>query len=99
MNRHYAVLFVLSITMSLPIMSDAAEKKPSPYPPTKIEPVVETIHGVEIVDPYRWLEDGSSPAVKEWTEKENAYTQSVLDKLPGRDKIHARLSACSTSAA
>ena len=55
--------------MSLPIMSDAAEKKPSPYPPTKIEPVVEKMHGVEIVDPYRWLEDGASPAVKEWTDE------------------------------
>ena len=76
--------------MGVPIISEA--KKPSPYPPTKVDPVVEKIHGVEIVDPYRWLEDGASPAVKEWTEKENAYTQSVLDKLPGCDKIHARLS-------
>ena len=46
----------------------------------------------KVVDPYRWLEDGASPAVKEWTAKQNAYTQSVLDKLPGRDQIHARLS-------
>ena len=90
MNQRCAILFISLILMGLPNMSQA--KAPSPYPPTKIDPVVETIHGVEIVDPYRWLEDGASPAVKEWTEKENAYTQSVLDKLPGRDKIHARLS-------
>jgi prolyl oligopeptidase len=91
MNQRCAVLLVSCSIMGLPIMSEA--KAPSPYPSTKVDPVVEKIHGVEIVDPYRWLEDGASPAVKEWTEKENAYTQSVLDKLPGRDKIHARLSA------
>src|SRR5665213_3576304 len=92
MNQRCAILLVLFMLMDLPMTAAAEGKKPSPYPPTKIVPVVETMHGVEIVDPYRWLEDGASPAVKEWTEKENAYTQSVLDKLPGRDKIHARLS-------
>ena len=93
MNPRYTVWFVLYTLMSLPMIADAEGKKPSPYPPTKIDPVVEKMHGVEIVDPYRWLEDGASSAVKEWTEKQNAYTQSVLDKLPDRDKIHARLSA------
>ncbi len=74
-------------------MTDADEKGPSAYPPTKVNPVVEKIHGVEVVDPYRWLEDGGSPAVKEWTDQENALTRSVLDKLPDRAKIHARLDA------
>ena len=55
-----------------------------PYPLTKTEPVVETVHGVEIADPYRWLEDGDSPAVKEWTEQQNAYTQGILEAMPGR---------------
>jgi prolyl oligopeptidase len=79
------------VAVGLPIMSQADDKKPSPYPPTKIDPVVEKLHGVEVVDPYRWLEDGASPAVQAWTDKENAFTRSELDKLPGRDKIHARL--------
>ena len=43
------------------------------------------------MDPYRWLEDGASPAVREWTDRENAFTRSVLDRLPDRDGIHARL--------
>src|SRR5690349_598066 len=75
----------------LPIMSNADDKKPSPYPPTKVDPVVEKIHGVEIVDPYRWLEDGGSPAVQQWTDAQNAFTRSVLDKLPDREEIHDRL--------
>jgi prolyl oligopeptidase len=84
------LFFLLTIFVILP-MTFAEEKKPD-YPTTKIDKVVEKLHGVEVVDPYRWLEEGDSAAVKEWTEKENAFTRSVLDKLPGRDKIHDRLS-------
>ena len=29
-------------------------------PPTRVEEVVDVLHGVEIVDPYRWLEDQES---------------------------------------
>lgn len=61
------------------------------YPITRAETVVDKIHGVEVADPYRWLEDGSSPDVREWTEKQNALTARVLNAVPGRDRIHARL--------
>jgi len=71
-------------------------------PATKVEPVTETIHGVEIVDPYRWLEGSASPElggededldrrVSAWTDEQNALTRSVLDGLPGRKNIEARL--------
>ncbi len=69
----------------------ASENKPKPYPPTKVDKVVEKLHGVEVADPYRWLEDGDHADVKAWVEKQNAYTKSVLDKLPGRAKIQGRL--------
>jgi prolyl oligopeptidase len=62
------------------------------YPPTRIDNVVETLHGVKVVDPYRWLEDADNPEVKEWVAKQNALTESVLAKLPGRQKIQGRLS-------
>ena len=88
-----AVLCVILVPKLLFGNEDAEERKPSPYPPTKVDPIVEKIHGVEVVDPYRWLEDGASPAVKEWTDQENALTRSVLDKLPERGKIHTRLEA------
>lgn len=69
----------------------ADDKKP--YPPTRTDKVVEKIQGEEISDPYRWLEDGGSDEVKAWTEKQNAYSRGILDKLPNRDKIHDRLSS------
>src|SRR5262245_36249684 len=65
----------------------AADPKPS-YPSTRKDNVVEKLHGKEIVDPYRWLEDGKASEVKEWTDKQNDLTKSILDKLPSRDAIH-----------
>jgi prolyl oligopeptidase len=67
---------------------------------TKIEPVAETIHGVDIIDNYRWLEgDTSEPAnpqkvtaeVTAWTDAQNAQTREVLDHLPGRKALEERL--------
>ncbi|HZH75898.1 MAG TPA: hypothetical protein VEY88_07695, partial [Archangium sp.] len=34
------------------------------YPATRAEAVVDTLHGVEVADPYRWLEDEKSPEVQ-----------------------------------
>src|SRR5579859_2802611 len=53
--------------------------------------VVDDLHGHKIADPYRWLEDAKSPETERWTESELAYTRSVLDKVAGRDQLHARL--------
>jgi prolyl oligopeptidase len=62
-----------------------------PPPKTKAEPVTETLHGVQITDPYRWLENGDSPETQQWVREQLQYTRSILDPLPGRDKIRARL--------
>jgi prolyl oligopeptidase len=60
-------------------------------PKAKTAPVEETLFGHKIVDPYRWMEDAESADTKRYVEAQEAYTRSVLDPLPGRDKIHARL--------
>ncbi len=82
------LLFALGVVMSVALAADGPQPR---YPGTPVEPVTEKLHGVEITDPYRWLEDSESPRVKEWVDKQNAYTRAVLDPLPGRDKIHQRL--------
>jgi prolyl oligopeptidase len=60
-------------------------------PPTRIDPVVDKIHGVEVRDPYRWLEDGDSAEVKSWTAAQNQHLRRELDKVPGRAWIEDRL--------
>jgi len=62
-------------------------------PSTRADSVVDVLHGVSISDPYRWLEDQQSPETRAWIDAQNAYTQSVIGALPGREKIEGELSA------
>ncbi|MEM8932133.1 MAG: alpha/beta fold hydrolase, partial [Acidobacteriota bacterium] len=63
-----------------------------PRPPDSlIEPVVETLHGVEITDPYRWLEDSRTPEARIWVRQQNAHTDRLLDVLPDRAALRQRL--------
>jgi prolyl oligopeptidase len=70
---------------------DAASSSVASPPKAEKRPVEETMHGMKIVDDYRWLEDGTSAETQKWVSAEMAYTRSVLDPLPGRDAIHKRL--------
>jgi prolyl oligopeptidase len=54
-----------------------------------------TYHGVAVADPYRWLEDGSSPEVTSWIDAQNAYTESILGSFPEGAAIAARVSELS----
>jgi prolyl oligopeptidase len=63
-------------------------KKP---PKTRKDNVKEIIHGVEIIDPYRWLEDQESPETRAWIEDQNEYTESILGSLQGRENLERRL--------
>ena len=60
-------------------------------PPTPVEPITETLHGVEVTDPYRWLEDQNSPRTRKWIDEQTAYTRAYLDAIPGRDRIRKRV--------
>src|SRR5216684_2163878 len=60
-------------------------------PPTPVEPVTEVLHGVEITDPYRWLEDQNSARTRQWIEEQTAYTRAYVDAIPGRDRIRKRV--------
>jgi len=82
----------LSLMAALAWAEDNSSPSPASTPPkAKVDIVEETIHGHKIADPYRWLEDASSPDSQEYVRQELAYTRSILDPLPGRDQIHQRL--------
>jgi len=53
--------------------------------------VEETLHGILIRDAFRYLEDAKSPDTWRFVEQQNAWTRSLLDQVPGRDRIHGRL--------
>jgi prolyl oligopeptidase len=68
----------------------AQEVLPKP-PPTRVEEVREILHGVEIIDPYRWLEDQNAPETRAWIEAQNRYTRSLLDVRQERKSLSEQL--------
>ena len=76
------------------LMAACAAEEPGidvpPPPPTEVREVVDTLHGVDVPDPYRWLEDQEAPETRAWIDAQNAYTDTVLGALPGREELRAQ---------
>src|SRR5690349_179533 len=70
---------------------------PPPAPATEgppvaaVRPVTNTYHGVDVVDPYQWLENPDDPEVRAWSDGQNQYARRVLAHLPGLEKIQSRV--------
>ncbi len=60
-------------------------------PDSRIDDVVDTLHGIAVPDPYRWLEDASSAEVREWVDRQNAYSRGWLDAVTERERLASRL--------
>src|SRR5208283_392529 len=88
--RLLIAFFLLFIGVSALLMAEDAPVSSGP-PKAKVAPVEEIVQGHKIIDPYRYLENANDPDTKLYVEQELAYTRSLLDPLPGRDKINARL--------
>ena len=69
----------------------AAPTPALPYPATRVTDASDTIHGVPVKDPFRWLEDVKSAEVQTWMNAEDDLARAELRKLPERDAIAARL--------
>lgn len=62
------------------------------YPKTKTVDTVDTYFGVDVKDPYRWLEDDMSDETAEWVQSQNQATYGYLDNIPFRNELKNRLS-------
>lgn len=63
------------------------------YPETKKLDLVEEQFGVDIADPYRWLENDvrEDNDVAQWVTQQNTVTNAYLDTLKGREKLAERM--------
>jgi prolyl oligopeptidase len=52
---------------------------------------VDTLHGVELRDPYRWLEEQADGRTRDWIAAQNAYAELIVGETPLRDRLRARL--------
>jgi prolyl oligopeptidase len=68
-------------------MAANAQQKFDP-PKTKTIPVVDTLHGIQLTDNYRWLEDKKNQDVIDWTKKQHDYGVEYLAKT---QKVHPDL--------
>ncbi len=87
--RSSRLLPVLVATLAV-----SAACRPSPYPPppeTPVDPVTDVLHGVEIVDHYRWLEDQDAAETRAWIAAQNEHAETVVGESPLREHLRARL--------
>ncbi|MFH2095729.1 MAG: prolyl oligopeptidase family serine peptidase [Bacteroidota bacterium] len=61
------------------------------YPLTKKVDTVDNYFGVNVPDPYRWLEYDTAADVAGWVQAQNEVTFGYLEKIPFRDQIRNRL--------
>ncbi|MDF1548037.1 MAG: prolyl oligopeptidase family serine peptidase, partial [Bacteroidales bacterium] len=86
-------IFTLLVIVAL-FACNSKPKKPEivvNYPETKKVDTVDTYFGVQVADPYRWLEDDLSDETAEWVKAENKVTFDYLNQIPFREKIKQRL--------
>jgi prolyl oligopeptidase len=57
------------------------------YPTTRKVDHVDTYHGTQVADPYRWLEDDRSAETAAWVKAQNEVTFGYLDQIPFKKKI------------
>ncbi|MEL6138853.1 MAG: prolyl oligopeptidase family serine peptidase [Cyanobacteria bacterium J06628_6] len=61
------------------------------YPNSRRDDQTDTYHGVQIADPYRWLEDPNAADTKAWVKAQNEVTFGYLGKIEQTEKIKTRL--------
>ncbi|MBX3444967.1 MAG: S9 family peptidase [Planctomyces sp.] len=66
---------------------------PPAYPPSRRVDQVDRCHGIDVADPYRWLETDlrQSAEVAEWVRAQNELTARMLGTHPDRAAIRRRL--------
>ncbi|WP_452230490.1 MULTISPECIES: prolyl oligopeptidase family serine peptidase [unclassified Lacinutrix] len=61
------------------------------YPETKKADTITNYFGVDVKDPYRWLEDDKSTETENWVKSQNQATFGYLDHIPYRNELKERL--------
>ena len=62
------------------IVSCSPNIKDMSYPESKKIEFSENLHGFEVEDSYRWLEDFTSEESVDWVERQNAFTKEFIGK-------------------
>ncbi len=84
-------LFVTGVVLMPLTGGCATTEKPYVYPEARTCDQADVYHGVEVADPYRWLEDPDADETRAWIEAQNKLTFGFLEEIPVRDEIKDRI--------
>jgi len=93
LTKYSLFLFVILISFSCQTESNVKDMKISPleYPTIKKTDHIDTYHGVDVPDPYVWLEDDKSDETAAWVKSQNDVTFGLLDKVDFRKNLENRI--------
>lgn len=85
LNLIIGVTLVLALTKPL-----GAEPAPD-YPPSKTVDTVDNYHGMDVADPYRWLEQLASSETQSWIDAQSRVTENYFASLSLRQALQIRI--------
>ena len=85
MKKIIVQLFIISF-----VLSCSSNSEDFTYPKSKKINFTEILHGVEISDPYRWLEDFTSAESIDWINRQDDFCLLYTSPSP-RDRTRSRM--------
>ena len=82
MKKIIVQLFIISF-----VLSCSNNSEDFTYPKSKKINFTEILHGVEISDPYRWLEDFTSAESIDWINRQNNFTENFIKKNKYKENL------------
>ena len=82
---------LLALSLLAPAHAEESESPTFTYPEARRGDVVDTYHGEEVADPYRWLEAPDSDETRAWVDGQVELTTAYLSEIPARASIKDRL--------
>jgi hypothetical protein len=81
-----------SVAAAAFLASGCAPAGPPDYPPTRRAETTDVLHGIEVADPYRWLEDLDDPEVVAWARAQDEVARAWASGPP-RDALRDEIAA------
>ena len=94
--RSVPVVAITLVALSAWARSALADLPPPPV--AKAIPVTDTYFGTSVVDPYRWMEAPNNADLAAYFKAQNDRTRAILDSIPGRNALYARIKSLGYSA-
>ncbi len=83
--------YLLLISFSVLMIAGCKTKPNADIPETERDTVTNNYFGTNVSDPYRWLEDETSPKVKQWIDEQNKYTDKVISSFTEGKNLEKRI--------